>query len=140
IDAYFEAYDRYQPLKRGKSHVRLSADDLYALEPGLRGDLYGGISFDEWGIDGARLCTANAVDAFERGARMYVGAMVEAIERDDTGAVTAVRWRDRDGSEGGRLTTHVVVNATGAWAPVTAALGRLSARHARVRPGKGIHI
>jgi glycerol-3-phosphate dehydrogenase len=33
-----------------------------------------------------------------------------------------------------------VVNASGAWAPITAALGGLPARHARVRPGKGIHV
>jgi glycerol-3-phosphate dehydrogenase len=34
----------------------------------------------------------------------------------------------------------VVVNATGAWAPLTASLGGLAGTTARVRPGKGIHI
>jgi glycerol-3-phosphate dehydrogenase len=33
-----------------------------------------------------------------------------------------------------------VVNATGAWAPITAALGGLEAKRARIRPGKGIHV
>lgn len=140
IDAFFEAYDRYQPLKRGKSHTRLSADELRQLEPGIRGDMYGGISFDEWGIDGARLCTANAVDAAERGAKMFVGCTVESIDRDDAGAVRAVRWRDKHDGRCGRLTTHVVVNATGAWAPITASLSKIPARHAMVRPGKGIHV
>ncbi len=140
IDAFFEAYDRFQPLKRGKPHARLTADELYQLEPGLRGDLVGGVSFDEWGIDGARLCTANAVDAEERGARLYIGCTVETIERDDSGAVAAVTWRDRHDGGAGRLTTKVVVNATGAWAPITAALSGLPARRARVRPGKGIHV
>src|SRR5262245_50330563 len=92
IDAFFEAYDRYQPLKRGKPHARLTADEMAKLEPGLRGDLHGGISFDEWGIDGSRLCAANALDAHERGARMFIGCTVESIERDDNGAVRAVRW------------------------------------------------
>ena len=81
VGAFFEAYDRYQPLKRGKPHARLTADELRQLEPGLRGDLLGGFSFDEWGIDGARLCVANAVDAMERGARVHVGCTVERIER-----------------------------------------------------------
>ena len=94
-DAYLEAYDRYQPLKRGKPHARLTPDEMYTLEPGLRGDLVGGLSFDEWGIDGARLCTANAVDAAEHGAKIHVGRTISAIERDDHGAVTAVSWRDR---------------------------------------------
>lgn len=140
IDAFFETYDRYQPLKRGKPHARLTADELYAIEPGLRGDLHGGISFDEWGIDGARLCTANAMDAEERGAKLFIGCTVEAIERDDDGAVVAVRWRDRHDGRGGRMTTTAVVNATGAWAPITASLSGLPARRARVRPGKGIHV
>jgi glycerol-3-phosphate dehydrogenase len=140
MDAYFEAYDRYQPLKRGKRHTRLDADELYALEPGLAGNLVGGVTFDEWGIDGARLCSANAVDASERGATIRVGCTIEHIERDDAGAVRAVTWRDRHDGSTGRLTTRVVVNATGAWAPVTASLGKLAAKTARVRPGKGIHV
>jgi glycerol-3-phosphate dehydrogenase len=28
----------------------------------------GGVSFDEWGIDGVRLCVGNLVDAAEAGA------------------------------------------------------------------------
>src|SRR5215813_9690838 len=41
LDAFFDAYDRYQPLKRGKSHVLLDADDVRALEPGITGELEG---------------------------------------------------------------------------------------------------
>ncbi|MBI4700930.1 MAG: glycerol-3-phosphate dehydrogenase/oxidase [Deltaproteobacteria bacterium] len=140
VDAFFEAYDRFQPLKRGKPHVRLAPDELRRLEPGLRGDLCGGVSFDEWGIDGGRLCVANAVDAFEHGAKILVGHSVAHVERDGAGEVRAVRYRDRHTGQSGRLTTAVVVNASGAWAPVTASLAGLPARAARVRPGKGIHL
>ncbi|MFP6687557.1 MAG: glycerol-3-phosphate dehydrogenase/oxidase [Polyangiaceae bacterium] len=140
VDAYFEAYDRYQPLKRGKPHTRLTPDELRELEPGIVGDLCGGISFDEWGIDGARLCTANAVDARERGAKLFVGVTVERVERGPDGEVEAVRYRDRHDGRVGRLTTASVVNATGAWAPITASLGDVAPTAARVRPGKGIHV
>ncbi|MFO0547986.1 MAG: glycerol-3-phosphate dehydrogenase/oxidase [Polyangiaceae bacterium] len=141
MDAFFQAYDDYQPLKRGKPHARLTPDELHALEPGLRGDLVGGISFDEWGIDGARLCTANMLDARERGAKIFLGTTVESIERrPDNGEVVAVRWRDMRNGRTGRITTSAVVNASGAWAPITAALGGLSGQRARVRPGKGIHV
>jgi glycerol-3-phosphate dehydrogenase len=140
-DAFFEAYDAYQPLKRGKPHARLTNDEMRQLEPGLRGDFVGGFSFDEWGIDGARLCVANAVDAIERGAKVYVGHTVEQIERrEDTGEVLAVRYRDRRTGAGGRLRTAAVVNATGAWSPITASLAGLPATSSRVRPGKGVHI
>src|SRR5207302_5002916 len=32
-DCYFEAYDRYQPLKNGKPHTRLTDEELHELEP-----------------------------------------------------------------------------------------------------------
>ena len=141
MDAFFEGYDEYQPLKRGKPHTRLTPEEMRALEPGLYGDIVGGISFDEWGIDGARLCVANALDAKERGAQIFVGTTVDSIERrEDTGAVVAVRWRDLRNGRTGKMTTSAVVNATGAWSPITASLGGLPAQKARVRPGKGIHI
>lgn len=140
-DAFFEAYDRYQPLKRGKKHAMLTPEEMRKLEPGLRGDMIGGFSFDEWGIDGVRLCTANVVDAHERGARIFVGTTVERIERrHDSGEVVAVHYRDRMTGQTGKLRTHTVVNATGAWAPITASLGGIAPSRARVRPGKGIHV
>ncbi len=141
IDAFFEAYDHYQPLKRGKKHARLTGDEVRALEPGIAGDLAGGVSFDEWGIDGARLCVANAVDAIERGARIFVSTTVEKVERRaGTGEVEAVVYRDRVTGASGRLRTSVVVNATGAWSPLTASLAGLPPERARLRPGKGIHV
>lgn len=138
-DAFFELYDRYQPLKRGKPHVRLNADDLRRLEPGLRADAVGGVTFDEWGIDGVRLCMGSAVDAIERGAKVHVHTTVMEVMLDGE-RVRGVRWRDRVSGETGQTTARVVVNATGAWAPVTATLAGLEPRVARIRPGKGIHV
>jgi len=140
LDAFFDLYDRYQPLKHGKPHVLLGADDLRKLEPGLAGALEGGVSFDEWGIDGARLCTSSAVDAREHGAEIRTHCTVTEILRRDGGSVVGVRYRDRITGETGQRTSKVVVNATGAWAPITTALGKVASRAARVRPGKGIHV
>lgn len=138
-DAFFALYDRYQPLKHGKPHVRLSGTELSDLEPGLL-PTAGGVTFDEWGIDGTRLCIANALDAIEHGAEVRVHATVTEILRRDDGSVVGVKFRDRDGGETGTRTARVVVNATGAWAPLTATLGGLSAGATQVRPGKGIHV
>lgn len=147
IDAYFRAYDDYQPLKRGEPHCRLDASDMARLEPGLTGSLVGGITFDEWGIDGARLCTLNAIDAIEHGASVHVHTTVERIARaggeqggQDDGGRYVVEARDRHTQGRVRARAHVVVNATGAWSPVTAHLGGLPQARVRVRPGKGIHV
>ncbi len=139
-DAFFDVYDRYQPLKRGKPHVLLTGDEISALEPGLSPGARGGVTFDEWGIDGARLCVANAVDALEHGAEVHTHTTVTELLRREDGRVRGVRYQHRlDGTSGTR-TARVVVNATGAWAPITAALGGLPNEAARVRPGKGVHI
>jgi glycerol-3-phosphate dehydrogenase len=143
IDAYFRAYDDYQPLKRGEPHCRLDAGDLARLEPGLVGTLIGGITFDEWGIDGARLCVLNALDAAEHGAKVHVHTTVDAITRvsgEDSRARYVVEGRDRLTGDRVRAQGRVVVNATGAWSPVTASLGGLPQARVRVRPGKGIHV
>jgi glycerol-3-phosphate dehydrogenase len=143
VDAYFRAYDDYQPLKHGEPHCRLGSDDLSRLEPGLVGGLVGGVAFDEWGVDGARLCVLNALDATEHGARMHVATTVEAIERAPWSPGRfryVVRARDRETSAVVRVRARSVVNATGAWAPITATLGGLAHTRVRVRPGKGIHV
>jgi glycerol-3-phosphate dehydrogenase len=144
IDAYFKAYDDYQPLKHGEPHCRLDAHGLAQLEPGIVGSFVGGITFDEWGTDGARLCTLNAVDAIEHGGRIHTHTTVERVarvpENDASGSRYVVEARDVLTQERVRVGAHVVVNATGAWSPVTASLGGLPQARVRVRPGKGIHV
>ena len=143
IDAYFRAYDDYQPLKRGEPHCRLDASDMSRLEPGLVGSLVGGITFDEWGIDGARLCTLNAIDAIEHGASVFTHTTVESVTKNPAapeGGRYVVEGRDVVSQQRLRAGAHVVVNATGAWSPVTASLGGLPQARVRVRPGKGIHV
>jgi glycerol-3-phosphate dehydrogenase len=138
-DAFFEVYDRYQSLKRGKTHLRFSTDEVRELEPGLI-RTGGAVSFDEWGIDGVRLCVGNAKDAEERGARIFVHAAVRRIERASDGKVSGVQFVDTESGKSGFISAKIVVNATGAWAPITAALGRLPEGATRLRPGKGIHV
>ncbi|MCC7535189.1 MAG: glycerol-3-phosphate dehydrogenase/oxidase [Deltaproteobacteria bacterium] len=144
LDAFFAAYDRYQPLKRGKRHNRLSADEALALEPTLAPAMRGAITFDEWGIDGARLCVLNALDAERHGGHVHNHHEVVGLLRDEAalaaGTPSAVRGvivRDRLTGRRESVTARLVVNATGAWGPVTAKLGGASLR---LRPGKGIHV
>jgi glycerol-3-phosphate dehydrogenase len=139
-DAFFSLYDRYQPLKHGKPHVRLTGEEIASLEPGLVRAVRGGVSFDEWGIDGSRLCIGNVVDAMEHGAEVRVHTTVTGILRRDDGRVYGVSFRDRTSGVSGRRTARIVINATGAWAPITANLGGLPSDAAHIRPGKGVHV
>jgi glycerol-3-phosphate dehydrogenase len=146
IDAYFRAYDDYQPLKHSEPHCRLDASDMKRLEPGLVGSLVGGVTFDEWGVDGGRLCVLNAIDAIEHGARVHAHTTVESVARlaldaqASRGARYVVEARNRMTQSRVRLSARVIVNATGAWSPITASLGGLPQPGVRVRPSKGIHV
>ena len=144
IDAYFRAYDDYQPLKRGEPHCRLDASEVARLEPGLAGSYAAGVTFDEWGVDGARLCVLGAIDAIEHGARVHVHTTVESVARAPGSAAKGPRYvvsaRNRMTGAVSTVSARVVVNATGAWAPITAALVNVAPARARVRPGKGIHV
>jgi glycerol-3-phosphate dehydrogenase len=141
VDAFFGAYDNYQPLKHGKPHTRLTPDELHQLEPGLKGQVVGGVTFDEWGIDGSRLVIANALDAKEHGARVSTHTTVERFfRREDNGEVLGVMVRDRFTGKSESIRARAVVNATGAWSPLTADLAGLPRKSASIRGGKGIHV
>jgi glycerol-3-phosphate dehydrogenase len=140
IDAYFRAYDDYQPLKHSELHTRLDAAELLQLEPGLVGKNAGGVTFDEWGVDGVRLCVLNALDAEEHGAKLYTHTTVESVARSKEGDGYTLEARDLIDQRRVSARARVVVNATGAWSPITASLGNLPSSRVRVRPGKGIHV
>jgi len=135
-EVYVGTYDLYQPLKRGKPSARLSAEELYALEPGLRSGLAGAVTLDEWGIDAFRLCTLNALDAAARGADVRTWTEARELLRD-LGRVRGVRYRDVLTGEEGEARAPVVFNATGAWSP---ALARRNGAKVPMRPGKGVHL
>ncbi len=137
VEVYLGTYDRYQPAKSGKPSVALSPEEAYALEPSLARDLVGAVSFDEWGIDPFRLCTANALSAKAHGADLLTYATVVSIVRGDGGRVQGIVVRDEATGEELRYDGRVVFNAGGPWAPRVAALAGVEVK---LRPGKGVHL
>ena len=141
VECYFEEYDRYQPLKNGKPHTRLSDQELHELEPGVVQGTVGAVSMDEYGIDPFRLCTLNARSAAEHGADVRTHTQVTRLQRqDDIDSDSHYQyWRvgleGPSGSEEARA--RVVFNAAGPWAPKIAALG---GAELKIRPGKGVHV
>lgn len=137
VEAFFRSYDDFQPLKGGKPHARLSREEALALEPGLRPELAGALTMDEWGIDCFRLVVANALDAAEHGAEIHTYTAVTGLLRSREGAVEGVRVRPRRGGAAREVRARVVVNAAGPWAPE---LARMAGAEVRLRPAKGVHV
>jgi glycerol-3-phosphate dehydrogenase len=135
-EVYVGTYDLFQPLKRGKPSTRLTAEELYALEPGLRPGLAGAVTLDEWGIDAFRLCVSNALDARAHGAELRTWTEARRLLVEG-GRVVGVRWRDALTGEEGEARAPVVFNAAGAWSP---AFARANGATVPMRPGKGVHL
>ncbi len=134
--ALFTLYDRFQPLKGGKEHVRLSPEETKRIEPQIDADLLGAVATDEWGIDVPRLCIANAIDAAEHGADLLSWTRVTAVVKE-AGAVVGLDVEDRLSGERRRLTAKQVVNCTGPWTPEMAKLAGVTVD---LRPAKGVHL
>jgi len=135
-EVYVGTYDQYQPLKRGKPSTRLSAEELYSVEPALRPGLAGAVTFDEWGIDSHRLCVLNALAARQHGAELRTWTEARDLLREH-GRVVGVRFRDALTGETSEARAPVVFNATGAWSP---RLARGNGLRVPMRPGKGVHL
>jgi glycerol-3-phosphate dehydrogenase len=138
-DIFFTAYDAYQGLKRSKKHIRCNSEEVGELVPGLIPAL-GAVTFDEWGLDGVRLCVLNAVDARLHGAEIFVRHSVTEILRDGAGRAEGVRSVNHATGEQSLTRAGAIVNATGAWAAKSAKMSGLGEEALRVRPGKGVHV
>jgi glycerol-3-phosphate dehydrogenase len=131
-----EVYDRFQPYKAGRPHVRLSAAEAMRLEPGLRSGLVGAVTMDEWGVDAARLVTLNALGAREAGAEVRTYTEVTGVVREGR-AVRGVRVRSRLGGGEATIRARVVCNAAGPWSPE---LCTMAGAALQLRPAKGVHL
>ena len=91
VEIGLEMYDRFVPLKNGRPHTRLTREQALALEPALSDRIECAFTLDEWGVDAARLCMANALDAADRGATVLTHTEVVEILRDAVRAASRAR-------------------------------------------------
>lgn len=136
VETFFEAYDRFSPIKGGKPHTRLSRKETMGLEPYLVDDVVGGVTFDEWGIDTQRLCLLNALSAEQYGATLHNHTEVKKILREGD-RVIGVLARDLVTGEETEYHSKILFNATGPWLPE---LCEMAGVNVMLRPGKGIHL
>lgn len=134
---YFQAYDQFQVLKRGKRAAKLTREEAFRLEPGLHPDTVGAVTTDEWAINVFRLCTLNALDAQAHGAEIHLRHQVERFLRDETGRVLGVRVRCLRTGQSREVRARMTFNAAGPWAGRVA---RMAGATVKLRPGKGIHL
>lgn len=137
VESFFEAYDKFAPLKNGKVHTRLTADEAVALEPDLpHQNLVGAVTFDEWGIDVPRLCITNVIDATEHGASCLNHTEVVSVLREGQ-QFRGVKLRDTLSGEEKSTSGKILINATGPW---SMQFGKMMGVDIKLRPSKGIHI
>ncbi len=84
------------------------------LEPNLNPNILAALRVPDGTIDPFRLCSANILDATERGAKVLTHTAVESMIIDG-GAVRGVRCRDAASGEQIEVRGEVVINASGVW-------------------------
>ncbi|MBH1989475.1 MAG: glycerol-3-phosphate dehydrogenase/oxidase [Myxococcaceae bacterium] len=136
-EIFFEAYDRFQPLKNGKKHTRLSKEEALFLEPGLSDQILGAVTLDEWAIDSYRLVVENAVDAQLAGATVRNYCEFTRFLRTRTHRIAGIELFDHVTQRTEHHEAQWVINATGAWG---AELSTQTQTPYRLRPSKGVHI
>ena len=131
VETLLEEYGRFQPMKHGRRHLRLSAETCARLVPGIKTEgLIGALSFDEWWVDAEDLARRTLESAKAAGAQILLGAPAEAVLR--AGArVIGVRAGGRN------LRGRVTVNAAGPWVDKVA---RLAGASLPLRLMKGTHL
>ncbi len=113
--ALADLYDHYAEAKAGRPHVRLSAQEVQAIDPGFSAQIWGAISMDEWTTDPSRVAIALVRSAAAAGAFFCKGFAVQKIEIQN-GKIAGVTVTP-PGSRNILVRARAVVNAGGAWAP-----------------------
>ncbi len=109
VETLFEQYDRFQPMKYGLPHLRLSAEAALRVVPGLAPEgLLGALAFDEWWVDAEALAARTLESARAAGADIFLETPVTAVLKDGS-RVSGVRAGDRD------VRGKITVNAAGPW-------------------------
>lgn len=136
VETLLEAYDGFQRMKGGLSHLRLDADGVKDLLPGIASEgLVGGLSFDEWWVDAVALVENNLEAAGRDGAELRTESEVVAMLRGPDGRIRGVRAVRGGVSE--EIEADVVVNAAGPWVDRVGALAGVSIP---LRLRKGTHL
>ena len=131
VETLFEQYDRFQPMKYGRPHLRLTPEAALKVVPGLKAEgLLGALVFDEWWVDAEGLARRTLESARAAGAEILLDTAVTGVLRDGA-RVTGVRAGDRE------LRGRMTINAAGPWIDKVSALAGV---RMPLRLMKGTHL
>ncbi len=131
VETLLESYDRFQPMKGGLRHLRLSKEETLALIPSLRAEgLIGALSFDEWWVDPVELVQKNLGAAQKYGAEVEGGRGADEFIFKDRKIVGLK-------SNGEEIYAKIIINAAGPWIDEVAGLAQI---RIPLRLQKGTHM
>ncbi len=129
-------YDNLARRKRLPPSQAVRLANHPAGEPLRNADRVGFVYSDVW-VDDARLVVLNALDARERGARVYTRTRCARLERAASGWCARL---EQAGGAGCEVRAKIVVNAAGPWAADFLKVAAPGVERQAVRLVKGSHI
>jgi glycerol-3-phosphate dehydrogenase len=131
VETLLEEYDRFQPMKYGRPHLRLTPEAALRLVPGLaREGLLGALVFDEWWVDAQALAGRTLESARRAGALAHTGLPVEGLILEG-GRVAGARAGGRE------FRAKVTLNCAGPWVDKVASM---AGTRLPLRLMKGTHL
>jgi glycerol-3-phosphate dehydrogenase len=111
----------------------IKIQEALALEPNLNPRILSALRVPDGTIDPFRLCSANILDAAERGAKVITHTVVTGVIIEG-GAAKGVRCRDRATGEEFEVRGEIIINAAGVWGQHLCSLAGIELR---MFPSKG---
>ncbi len=134
--SFAEEYSKRAAEREVPPVMFLTPEDSLKIEPMLSPDIIASLYFEEYFIDPFRLCLLQANDAQRHGASIRTYCEVTDILVDGN-QVRGVEFFNRLTGELERVSSEIVVNATGPWASRIAEMAGLELE---LRLNKGAHV
>jgi glycerol-3-phosphate dehydrogenase len=135
---------KFYDLLAGRSGFRkssfLPAKKVLTAIPGLSGEkLLGGVSYSDGQFDDSRLAINLAQTAAQYGGVLINYMEVNALSKDQQGAITGVEAKDLESGVNYQLQAKTIINATGVFVDDILKMDKPAGK-ALVRPSQGAHI
>jgi glycerol-3-phosphate dehydrogenase len=135
---------KFYDLLAGRSGFRkssfLPANKVLTAIPGLSGEkLLGGVSYSDGQFDDSRLAINLAQTAAQYGGVLINYMQVNALSKDQQGAITGVEAKDLESGVNYQLHAKTIINATGVFVDHILKMDKPAGK-ALVRPSQGTHI
>ncbi len=135
--SYVDSYSAHAEERDVPAMLFLTPEASREIEPMLHPDIIASVYYEEFFIDPFRLCMLQALDAINHGATVRTYCEVIGFDINNNTELEGIIFYNRVSGTTERVSTKLVINATGPWAHKIA---KLADEELDIRLNKGAHV